>query len=141
MRFCRFPRFFMNITVKTVHICRFTDRYYLWNDRFSVLSWKFCPFKGFLDLSIAVVALLQNYGPYRDNQKVIVLHPSPAFPRRWGAVDTNDWCIKSRHLSPTMPPPPYRDIQMTGQGAGPGWIFHFQNEGRCSPLLALPLIF
>ena len=40
----------MNITVKTVHICRFTDRYYLWNDRFSVLSWKFCPFKGFLDL-------------------------------------------------------------------------------------------
>ena len=42
--------FFMNITVKTVHICRFTDRYYLWNDRFSVLSQKFCPFKGFLDL-------------------------------------------------------------------------------------------
>ena len=42
--------FFMNITVKTVHICRFTDSYYLWNDRFSVLSWKFCPFKGFLDL-------------------------------------------------------------------------------------------
>ena len=42
--------FFMNITVKTVHICRFTDRYYLWNDRFSVLSQRFCPFKGFLDL-------------------------------------------------------------------------------------------
>ena len=43
--------FLMNITVKTVHICRFTDRYYLWNDGFSVLSQKFCPFKGFLDLS------------------------------------------------------------------------------------------
>ena len=40
----------MNITVKTVHVCRFTDRYYLWNNRFSVLSQKFCPFKGFLDL-------------------------------------------------------------------------------------------
>ena len=43
--------FFMNVTVKTVHICRFTDRYFLWNDRFSVLSQKFCPFKGFLDLN------------------------------------------------------------------------------------------
>ena len=42
----------MNITVKTVHICRYTDRYYLWNDRFSVLSRKFCPLKGFLDLFI-----------------------------------------------------------------------------------------
>ena len=49
--FADFHVFFMNITVKTVHICRFTDRYYLWNDRFSVLSRKFCPFKGFLDLS------------------------------------------------------------------------------------------
>ena len=45
-----FTFFFMNITVKTVHICHFTDRYYLWNDRFSVLPQKFCHFKGFLDL-------------------------------------------------------------------------------------------
>ena len=50
--FADFHFFLMNITVKTVHICRFTDRYYLWNDRFSVLSQKFCPFKGFLDLMI-----------------------------------------------------------------------------------------
>ena len=49
--------FFMNITVKTVHICRFTDRYYLWNDRFSVLSQKFCPFKGFLDLKNKITRL------------------------------------------------------------------------------------
>ena len=45
-----FTFFFMNITIKRVHICRSTDRYYLWNDRFSVLSQKFCPFKVFLDL-------------------------------------------------------------------------------------------
>ena len=30
--------FHEHYTVKTVHICHFTDRYYLWNDRFSVLS-------------------------------------------------------------------------------------------------------
>ena len=48
--FADFHVFFMNITVKTVHICRFTDRYYPLNDRFSVLSQKFFPFKGFLDL-------------------------------------------------------------------------------------------
>ena len=48
--------FFMNITVKTVHICRFTGRYYLWNDRFSVLSQKFCPFnRSGESLKIAIV--------------------------------------------------------------------------------------
>ena len=53
--FADFHVFFMNITVKTGHICRFTDRYYLWNDIFSVLSQKFCPFKGFLDLRRAKI--------------------------------------------------------------------------------------
>ena len=54
--FADFHVFFMNITVKTVHIFRFTDRYYLWNDTFSVLSQKFCPFKGFLDLVTVRIA-------------------------------------------------------------------------------------
>ena len=49
--FVIFHIFFMNITFQSAHICRLTDRYYLWNDRFSILWQKFCPFVGFLDLT------------------------------------------------------------------------------------------
>ena len=65
----------VNITVKTVHICRFTDRHYPWNDRFSVLSQKFCPFKGFLDLKEGVTKLLKGLNPSK------ALGPDELHPR------------------------------------------------------------
>ena len=40
--------------------------------------------------NVITPALPQQCG---DNQKVLALHHSPAIPRRWGALDTNDLCI------------------------------------------------